>query len=121
LKSASSHLHEHIIPEQQLVASLRGEEAKLWIHESEVEAQLGEDCSAILYPPWQHATDSGVGLLAPVGKEIAVCGGWLDAQGNAHRNPSKLTAAKKSIAPVIRETRSATSATGHLQTFRSLN
>lgn len=77
------------IPEQRLVASLRGEEAKVWIHESEVEAQLGDDCPAILYPPWQHATDSGVGLLAPVGKEITVCGGWLDAQGNAHRNPLK--------------------------------
>lgn len=58
------------IPEHQLFASLRGEEAKLWIHESEVEAQLSEDCPAILYPPWQHATDGGVGLLAPVGGSL---------------------------------------------------
>lgn len=54
------------IPAHQLTASLRSEEAKLWIHEFEVRAQLSEDRPAILYPPWQHATDSGIGLLAEV-------------------------------------------------------
>ncbi|MFL9966855.1 hypothetical protein PQR02_39080 [Paraburkholderia sediminicola] len=83
------------IPEHQLIASLRGEEAKLWIHESEVEAQLSEDCPAILYPPWQHATDSGVGLLAPVGEKLEVCGSWLDAQGDLHRNPLKAHRSEK--------------------------
>ncbi|KAA0997884.1 hypothetical protein FVF58_47090 [Paraburkholderia panacisoli] len=75
--------------ENQLVASLRGEEAKLWIDESEVETQLGEDCAAILYPRWLRNTENGVGLLAPYGEKLVVCGGWLDAQGNAHKNPLK--------------------------------
>jgi hypothetical protein len=76
-------------PEPQLVGSLRGEQAKVWINESEVEAQLGDDRPAILYPPWQRESDSGVGLLAPVGKELAVYGGWLDAQGGIRQNPLK--------------------------------
>lgn len=77
------------VSEQLLLASLRAQEAKLWIHESEVEAQLGEDCLAILYPPWQQASESGVGLLAPVGEELEVKGGWLDHRGDENRNPLK--------------------------------
>ncbi len=62
-------------------ASLLASEAKLWICESEVESQLGEEQPAILYTLWAESSETGVGLLAPVGTSLEVKGGWLDRQG----------------------------------------
>jgi hypothetical protein len=76
-------------PPSAVSASLRASEAKLWIYESEVEAQLGEEQPAILYTPWAESSETGVGLLAPVGTSLEVKGGWLDRQGQERRNPAK--------------------------------
>ena len=70
-------------------ASLRAAEAKVWIYEPEVESQLGEEHPAILYTPWADSSETGVGLLAPMGTSLEVKGGWLDRQGQERRNPVK--------------------------------
>ena len=69
--------------------SLRAAQAKLWIFEAEVEAQLGTTTPAIDYARWEHASESGVGLLAPVGAQLEVKGGWLAPNGEERLNPSK--------------------------------
>ena len=76
-------------PSSAVLASLRAAEAKFWICESEVESQLGEEHPAILYTPWADSSETGVGLLAPVGTSLEVKGGWLDSQGQERRNPGK--------------------------------
>jgi hypothetical protein len=77
------------VPSSAILASLRAAEAKLWIDESEVGYQLGEVNPAILYAPWVESSESGVGLLAPVGTCLEVKGGWLDSQGYEQCNPAK--------------------------------
>ena len=77
------------MPSSAVSASLRAIEAKVWIYESEVESQLGEEHPAILYAPWAESSETGVGLLAPVGTFLEVKGGWLDRQGKERRNPVK--------------------------------
>jgi hypothetical protein len=75
---------------QQIVSkSLRAEQAKLWIFEPEVEAQLGATTPAINYSPWGQASNSGVGLLAPVGTRLEIKGGWLGPDGVEYLNPRK--------------------------------
>lgn len=69
--------------------SLRGTQAKVWIRETEVEAQLGSTLSAITYAPWEQASESGVGLLAPVGSLLEVKGGWVAPSGEERFNPGK--------------------------------
>ena len=77
-------------PLSAVLASLQGSEAKVWIFESEVEIQLGEDLPAILFSQWEKYSETGVGLLAPVGMFLEVKGGWLDCQGREQHNPSKV-------------------------------
>lgn len=77
------------VPSSVVLASLRATEAKFWIYESEVESQLGEERPAIIYNPWAKSSETGAGLLAPVGTSLEVKGGWLDSQGREQRNPAK--------------------------------
>lgn len=69
--------------------SLHAIDAKIWIYESEVEAQLGHDGPEILYPPWQRASTTEVGLLAPVGTKLEIKGGWVDTSFGERRDPYK--------------------------------
>jgi hypothetical protein len=69
--------------------SLRASQAKLWIFEAEVAAQLGNTAPAITYAPWDQASESGVGLLAPIGTLLEVKGGWLAQNGEERLNPGK--------------------------------
>lgn len=69
--------------------SLSGKQAKLWIFEPEVQTQLGATVPEIAYAVWEQASESGVGLLAPVGKLLEVKGGWLAPDGVECINPSK--------------------------------
>lgn len=71
--------------------SLCAPEAKIWIHEKEVELQLGGEEPEILYPPWAQCSESGVGLLAPCGRKLEVMGGWLSQSGLVVPNPEKAT------------------------------
>jgi hypothetical protein len=78
------------IPElDALMKSLHGSDAKVWIYEPDVESQLGQDAVEITYPPWQRNSESGVGLLAPLGTRLEVLGGWLDQTGHERRDPFK--------------------------------
>jgi len=76
-------------PQSSILVSLRGAEAKLWIYESEVESQLREEQPSILYSPWHKASETGVGLLAPLGIFLEVKGCWLDQHGREQHNPFK--------------------------------
>ncbi len=70
--------------------SLRAAQAKVWIFESEVEAQLCATAPAITYALWKaQASESHVGLLAPVGTRLEVKGGWLTPDGVERLNPGK--------------------------------
>jgi len=69
--------------------SLRAAQAKLWIYEAEVAAQLGSTAPAIAYAQWEQASESGVGLLAPVGTLLEVKGAWLAPNGEGRLNPGK--------------------------------
>ena len=64
-----------------ITASLRATQSKLWIAEAEVPMQLGSLEPAIAYAPWEAASESGVGLLAPVGTQLQIMGGWLTPHG----------------------------------------
>jgi hypothetical protein len=75
--------------ESSVLVSLRGNQAKIWIDESEVESQLGGTVAHIDYEPWRSATETGVGLLAPVGSTLEVKGAWLDAAGVIQSDPHK--------------------------------
>lgn len=74
-----------------LITSLRGTDAKIWICEPEVETQLGKGKPEIRYAPWETLTETGVGLLAPLGTKLEIKGGWLDEQGLERRDPTKAT------------------------------
>lgn len=76
---------------EAILWSLCAPEAKIWIHEKEVELQLGGDEPQILYPPWERCSESGVGLLAPYGRKLEVMGGWLSQAGLVVPNPEKAT------------------------------
>jgi hypothetical protein len=81
-ESASAH---------DMTTSLAATDAKVWILESEVEAQMWSADPAIHYQPWESATKNGAGLLAPIGSKLEVKGGWLDPSGRVQRDPSKAT------------------------------
>lgn len=87
--SLLKNVHNESINLQLIQKSLRAEGAKIWIYEREVEKQLGRDKAEILYPPWQDNSSTGVGLLAPVGNKLVVCGGWLDSLEQEQLNPAK--------------------------------
>ncbi len=74
---------------ERIEASLTGYDAKVWILESEVSAQMGRYVSDILYEPWMQRSTDGAGLLAPVGKKIEVLGAWIDGNDNERRDPLK--------------------------------
>jgi hypothetical protein len=78
------------VSQESVAQSLRAAQAKVWIFEAEVESQLGETEPAIAYAPWEHSSESGVGLLAPMGTRIEVKGGWLAADGSERINPVKV-------------------------------
>ena len=80
---------KNLVPETRVKASLQAADAKIWIYEPEVEAQLGREDTQILYAPWQQASTDGVGLLAPVGTKLEVKGGWMDDHRKEHRDPFK--------------------------------
>ena len=69
--------------------SLAAPQAKIWIDEDEVAPQLGESNPRLLYPRWQQNSETGVGLLAPVGNRLIVFGGWLDSNDVVRNNPDK--------------------------------
>ena len=96
LASLESRLHgfkrESVLPEAETIHwSLCAPEAKIWIHEKEVEMQLCGDEPEILYPPWARCSESGVGLLAPCGTKLEVMGGWLNSSVVVVPNPEKAT------------------------------
>lgn len=74
-----------------ILGSLRASQAKIWIYEQEVEDQLGEQKAAILYQPWLKSSLDGAGLLAPIGQQLEVKGGWVNPQGNECVDPAKAT------------------------------
>jgi hypothetical protein len=78
-----------VVPPDLLKKSLSAADAKVWIHEREVENHLGDDTPEILHAPWLKATSDGVGPRAPLGRNLEVKGGWLDLQGNERRDPYK--------------------------------
>ncbi len=74
---------------ETIVWSIAGSQAKIWIYEDEVQCQLGVAEPAIDYGPWTAASETGVGLLAPVGRCLHVMGGWINAAGALVSNPIK--------------------------------
>lgn len=74
---------------ERIEASLGGYDAKAWILESEVSEQIGRNAEDILYDPWKQKSESGAGLLAPVGTTIEIIGAWIDESGHERRNPRK--------------------------------
>lgn len=74
----------------QISASLRAEDAKAWIDESESETQADESSLRIVYEPWERNDPLGLGLYAPVGTRIEIKGGWVDDKGTEIRNPQKV-------------------------------
>lgn len=83
------------VAQTDVCASIRAPQAKLWIYEQEVEAQLGADSPEILYDPWAENSETGVGLLAPSGTQLEVKGGWLDREGRERLNPAKVNRSKE--------------------------
>lgn len=69
--------------------SLAAPQAKIWIDEGEVAAQLGESTPQLLYQRWEENSETGVGLLVPCGNRLIVCGGWLDSSSVVRNNPDK--------------------------------
>lgn len=78
-------------PNMRVQTSLRARDAKIWIYEPEVEAQLGLETPVIMYLRWQKESSDGVGLLAPIGTKLEVKGGWLNGKDNECRDPIKAT------------------------------
>ena len=70
-------------------ASLLGEQAKVWIVESEVDEELGAPRPSIVYPPWDFNAPDSQGLRAPRGTRIEVKGAWLAADGSEVVNQIK--------------------------------
>ena len=82
-----------------LKRSLDGAGAKAWINEEEVVGQL-DGPPEIDYQPWREACllrRDGItaGLRAPVGRELVVCGEWIDRTGALHPDPHKLSRAQE--------------------------
>lgn len=75
--------------EAQVRWSLAAPQAKIWIDEREVEAQLGESNHQLLFQRWAENSENGVGLLAPCGTRLIVCGGWLDSKCVVRNSPDK--------------------------------
>ncbi|RYG29172.1 MAG: hypothetical protein EON93_17165 [Burkholderiales bacterium] len=73
----------------RVVWSLRAPDAKIWIDEQEVQAELGSCEPHILYEPWQSQSEDGIGLLAPFGELLEVKGAWVDRGGHFRPNPKK--------------------------------
>ncbi|HEY8130457.1 MAG TPA: hypothetical protein VII12_01085, partial [Thermoanaerobaculia bacterium] len=75
----------------QIDWSLCGSQAKIWIDETEAEDQLGAVEPEILYEPWAARSESGVGLLAPLGTRLEVKGGWVRSDGIVVPDHAKAT------------------------------
>jgi hypothetical protein len=73
----------------QVVSSIESVEAKIWIYEDEVQNHYFDESPEIDYAPWNNGSDGGVGLRAPVGTQLIVCGGWLDEHGHERVDPHK--------------------------------
>jgi hypothetical protein len=78
-----------------ILSSLRGEGAKGWICEGEVQSHMGSSAPEILYGPWVSATTDGAGLLAPVGTLIEVKGAWVNSHGEVVTDPFKIRRAQE--------------------------
>ena len=83
------------VPDSTIMQSLSGEDAKIWIDETEIEDQWQLEEPDILYTPWQESDDLGVGNLAPIGNHLEVKGGWVDKCGNVVRDPFKANRARE--------------------------
>jgi hypothetical protein len=70
--------------------SLGGTQAKVWIDEDEAAMQLGRGAPDIRFDTWEEHSDSGVGLLAPVGTKLEIKGAWVDQGGKERVDPQKL-------------------------------
>ena len=77
--------------ESLLLKSLHATQSKIWIFEPEVQVQLGAEEPAILYQPWMNLSPDGAGLLAPIGEQLEIKGGWLDIHGTECLDPAKAT------------------------------
>lgn len=82
-------LQEGAPGKERILWSLGASQAKIWIYEDEVQMQMGASEPAINYAPWAAASESGAGLLAPIGRQLQVMGGWLDQTGVVSLNPKK--------------------------------
>jgi len=68
-------------PAAHVMTSLGGEQAKVWIDETEVEPQLSDPASHIVFAPWAFNEPDGPGLRAPRGTKLGVKGGWVTPAG----------------------------------------
>ena len=83
------HTEVHAVEPAQILLSLRGVDAKVWIDETEVDDQLS-GASSIKYEFWErNSVDGGQGLRAPVGTLIEFKRAWLDTDGIERRDPDK--------------------------------
>jgi hypothetical protein len=64
-----------------VLTSLRGEQAKIWIDESEVDDQLTDPHTSIVFSDWEFNEPNGQGLRAPVGTTLEIKGTWVNAAG----------------------------------------
>lgn len=99
LEAAANH---RITSYELVVASLSGRQARIWIDESEVEDQLSDPASHILFPQWPFNDPNGPGLRAPGGTKLGVKGAWVSRTGHEVTSTAKHARGATSIG---RETR----------------
>jgi hypothetical protein len=75
--------------EELILLSLNGEQAKVWIVESDVEDQLGNPTTSIEYSTWEFNEHDSQGLRAPIGTRLEVKGAWVNPNGEIVENPNK--------------------------------
>jgi hypothetical protein len=83
--------HSLGVEADRILASLDGEQAKVWIDEAEVrvERHLQDSTPEINFPRWIVNSESGVGLRAPIGTRLVVYGGWVDQKGRERLDPAQ--------------------------------
>jgi len=69
--------------------SLMGNQAKIWIVESEVEEQLGNKTPSIDYEQWEFNEHDCQGLRAPIGTKLELKGAWINSDGKEIENHYK--------------------------------
>jgi len=86
IQAAAAHPNPSL---EHITTSLYGKQAKVWIDEAEVEDQLSDAVSHIVFAPWQFNEPNGPGLRAPRGTKLGVKGGWVNSAGVEVVNAAK--------------------------------